>query len=435
MEAFSEQRRGAFLYVAAFLANAFLVGVALDALIGLADDLVIHSGDASALLTVRTVVSVAVQGLTILVLFLVIFVPHLPKRVLLVPLLVQLWLILGAFGIDWSTSDRSTWVQLGLIQLAAAAAAFLVAKLTTGHWFLAAARLPHKGALVLRTLIAIPVSLAVAAVLIVTVSVVGVAAYVEDLSGGYLQFASRGVEVRETAMRRDGKTVHLVAMVHFADASFYREVYASIPNDALILAEGVTDREGRLTRGLSYANAAQALGLETQGVLEQLMGPAEPEPEEAEEETPSTEAATSPAAEPPQPRTRPTVVRADIDISDFREITIRFISMVGEIYASPTASAAFEKFSAFTSSFTDDDMKIVMEDLVDKRNAKALAEFDKRLADYDTIFIPWGALHMPKLEQSLKERGFEVERQRMIPVAYYATILDALTRQPAAAAR
>jgi len=55
-------------------------------------------------------------------------------------------------------------------------------------------------------------------------------------------------------------------------------------------------------------------------------------------------------------------------------------------------------------------MKTVMEDLVDKRNAKVLAEFDKRLDRYDTVVVPWGALHMPKLERSLKDRGFKIER-------------------------
>ncbi len=438
MEAFSEQRRGAFLYTAAFLANVFLIAVALDAIVGLADDLLIHSPDASAFASGRTAISVAVLALTILTLFLVIFVPHLPKRVLLPPLLVQFWLIFGAFPLDWSPSDRSTWVQLGVIQLAAVAAAFLIAKFTTGHWLLAASRLPHKGALVLHTLIAIPVSFVAMVVLVVAVSIGGLIAYVEELSGGYLQFTGQGVQVRETVMRRDGKTVHLIAMVHFGEPSFYQEVYASIPKDALVLAEGVTDREGRLTHGLSYKNAAQALGLETQGILEELMGPAEPAPEDAEGKAQPPESAASPPApsvEPPQQRARPTVIRADIDISEFREITIRFIGKVGEIYASPTAGEALEKLSTFTSSFTDDDMKIVMEDLVDKRNAKALAEFDKRLGDYETVVIPWGALHMPKLEQSLKDRGFKVQSQRMVTVARYGTIVGALSRQPAAAAR
>jgi uncharacterized protein YbaP (TraB family) len=120
-------------------------------------------------------------------------------------------------------------------------------------------------------------------------------------------------------------------------------------------------------------------------------------------------------------------VRADIDVSEFSELTIRFVSRVGEIYASATFNEALQKLTAIMGEFSEAEIALVMDDLVRRRNDKVLAELDRRLAEFDTVFIPWGALHMPGLEAGLKQRGFRIERQRMAVVARYETILGGLS--------
>jgi hypothetical protein len=135
------------------------------------------------------------------------------------------------------------------------------------------------------------------------------------------------------------------------------------------------------------------------------------------------------ADEPPAIKDRPDVVRADVDVSELSEPTVRFIRTVGEVYGSKNFSEALKRLSAVGNEFTDDQIKAVMEELIHKRNDKALAALDKRLADYNTVFIPWGGQHMPDFEAALKDRGFRIESQRMLPLARYQTILNALVGQ------
>src|SRR5262249_43561063 len=104
------ERRGWFLSLAVVLANAWVLLILVDAGLALVDDLVLHSADTSALFGLRITTGLLGLLLTVVVLLLVIFVPQLPKRVLLPTLLIELWLIFGAYPIPWSVGDRSTWV-------------------------------------------------------------------------------------------------------------------------------------------------------------------------------------------------------------------------------------------------------------------------------------------------------------------------------------
>ena len=49
----------------------------------------------------------------------------------------------------------------------------------------------------------------------------------------------------------------------------------------------------------------------------------------------------------------------------------------------------------------------VMTDIIDKRNEAVIASLSKTLQHYDTIIIPWGAMHMPGIEAAILEQGFK----------------------------
>jgi hypothetical protein len=136
-------------------------------------------------------IGAVVLALTVLVLLLVIFVPQLPKLVLLPTLAIELWLISGAIPIAWSLDDRSTWVPLELIHLGAAVLALVISKLMFGGWLIAASRLRAGRSSALRTLIAIPVALAALLVLGVGLLAGAVVVYVQDQTKGYLQWSER----------------------------------------------------------------------------------------------------------------------------------------------------------------------------------------------------------------------------------------------------
>src|SRR5262249_9675835 len=147
------------LVLVVFATNAFLIAFAADAVLSLLADGTGMAPD--AFLGVRTTVGLIASFFGIVALFAVIFVPQLPKSVLVPPLVIILWEVFGAPPFAWSFTDRSTWVPIDIVQLLVAAGAFLIARARTGGWLLAASRLPRKGHLLLRTLIAIPVAVVV----------------------------------------------------------------------------------------------------------------------------------------------------------------------------------------------------------------------------------------------------------------------------------
>lgn len=420
-----QSRYGLPLFVA--LANAFLFISALSAATGLLDSIVLKSSMDSAFFLFRIQLGGLAAVLTMLTLAQIVLVPQLPKLTLLPPLLAALWQLAGAPGISWSLSDHASLARLDGIMLGATAAGMLMNKLNLGTWFIRTIDLPVHERLFTRTLIAGPI----AALLLVVVGVVALVAaiptYIEQESRGYLHFASKGLEVRETVMRKGDSEVRLVGMVHIGEPEFYRQLYAGIPPQALILAEGVTDRENRMKAKPSYDNAARGLGLQSQGEFQSLLAG-------------SNIVEAAPPAAPPAPGTppavatpalpvvagKPSVVFADVDVSELSPETLSFIEAAGSIFQSATLSEAAGKYMEITGRFTEPQIRAVMEELVKKRNAHALAALDRHVARFNLIYLPWGALHMPDFEDRLVARGYRVVSSRMIPIAKYETIMNGL---------
>jgi hypothetical protein len=246
---------------------------------------------------------------------------------------------------------------------------------------------------------------------------------VEKQTQGYLQFTSSGVEVRETILQRGTKTVRLIGMVHIGEPKFYETLYASFPATALVLAEGVTDREGKLADSFSYKGLAEVLGLKVQPQLVE-----QAQHGDGKAGTAKTKPGDVPAGpiSIPATATRPRIIYADADVSDFSPTTVRFLGKVGEIYGSQSFSELLTRLNAVGEEFSEHDLSGVFEDILTKRNARVLAEFDERVGAYDNIILPWGAQHMPGLEAALVQRGFRIQSQRMLAVAKYQTIIDRL---------
>ena len=212
------------------------------------------------------------------------------------------------------------------------------------------------------------------------------------------------------------------------EPEFYDSLYASFPSDALVLAEGVSDRDNRLASNLSYQRLAKVLGLEQQPIL---LPSQQPEIAEAGEESRdggfpldvdegaiSTEVRTA--------KVSPDVVYADADLADFSETTIDFLNEVAVIYDSRNIEEVLERFQVFEEKFTDEDVEAVYEDIIFKRNERLISALDANLNRYDTIVIPWGAMHMPDLEMKLFEREFKQMSERALPLVRYQTVLTQL---------
>lgn len=415
MEAATKDGRGAVLTFFTFIANVYLAAFAMDAVVSVIDELTRVEGATRPLSALRDAVAGSVIVFSLVMVFVVTFVPQLPK-VLFVPLIgAVLWFALGAP--PFSPTTPETQLFLSLCQLLLAGLAFLYAQMTTGGWFLTAESLPRRKYLFLRIVAASFVTLTLIPIGLVAFGVAAVVSYTENETKGYLQFTWSDVRVRESILRKDNKTVHLVATAHIAEAQFYETLYRDIPPNAVILAEGISDKKRLLGVVTAQNDAAKSLGLESQQVFETLLGP----PVSETEEKPATGA---PPKEAGQPKTRPDVVRADVDVSDLSETTIR--CMREDLKFAQSSFDELMQVEPTTIQCTEADRKVYFAEILYKRNQKVLSEFDKRLAKYDVFVVPWGALHMPDLEKGFKARGFRIERARMLTLARYQTVAGRL---------
>ena len=419
-----QSRYGLPIFVA--LANAFLFVAALNAAVGLLDNLVLKSAMDSAFFMFRLQLGGLAAVLTLLMLAQIILVPQLPKLTLLPPLLVALWQLAGAPGLSWSMSDHASLARLDGIMLGVTGFGLLINKLNLGSWFIRTIDLPVHERLFVRTLIAGPIAALLLVVFGVVALIAAIPTYIEQESRGYLHFAANGLEVRETVMKKGESEVRLVGMVHIGEREFYRQLYAGIPPQALILAEGVTDRDNRMKAKPSYDNAARGLGLQSQGEFQSLLaGSNILEAAPAAPPAPGTQpAAVTPAL--PVVAGKPSVVFADVDVSELSPETLAFIEAAGSIFQSATLSEAIGKYVDVTGRFTEPQIRAVMEELVKTRNAHALAALDRHATRFNLIYLPWGALHMPDFEDRLVARGYRVVSSRMIPIAKYETIMNGL---------
>jgi hypothetical protein len=55
---------------------------------------------------------------------------------------------------------------------------------------------------------------------------------------------------------------------------------------------------------------------------------------------------------------------------------------------------------------------IIMDDILHRRNMGVIRHLEKALVRYDTVVIPWGALHMKEIEAEVLKRGFKLQEER-----------------------
>jgi len=402
------------LAIPVFIANAFLLVTLTATALGVVDGLLFQSPTAGTLFALRTQLSGLSLILGFIVLALLILVPHLPKLTLLPAVLVMIWQMAGAPGVSWSMTDPSTMLPIEAIALVSVILGLVMNRLSYGTFLIRTADLPVYERLVVRTLIAAPIAALVLLIVPVAAIVTAIPVMLQQQTAGYLRFGNEGLEVRETVLTKGDREVRLVGMVHIGDPQFYRDLYASIPPKALVLAEGVTDRAGVLKASPSYENAARGLGLESQGDFQEML--------RTSNRLDLPPDAPQPAVDP----AKPFVVFADADISDLAPGTRRFIEAVGSIFQSNSLDEALQKYAGITQAFTQAEMMAAMDELLIARNQKALAALDKYESQFSLIYLPWGAAHMPDFEKQLKARGYVVKSSSLRQIARYETVIGAL---------
>jgi hypothetical protein len=226
--------------------------------------------------------------------------------------------------------------------------------------------------------------------------------FLENKTSGYMRLAPDGIYMTERVYRHDNKTIRLVGMIHVGEKEYYDDLVGSVwPGRTLVLAEGVTDKKKLLKNKFGYGKMAGFFGLTSQEKLHfkgRLI-------EAGETEERGFEGGESGTAD---------ILRADVDISAFHPSTINFLNTYGR-YLNDSASfaGALKEFKTWANRNVTPEMnKTLMDDILYLRNREVIRHLEKALCRYDTIVIPWGALHMTEIEESVLRRGFVLQEER-----------------------
>lgn len=234
----------------------------------------------------------------------------------------------------------------------------------------------------------------------IPITVAGIAKGFENFAGDYVDIGLGGVELKERMFAKDGKTVHLVGMVHIADKQFYAAMdqrLAAPEGRHLVLTEGVTDDEKLLPEsfrsGETYAKLAEKLGLTPQRPERPAAAPA------------AAVAERDAWAEAWKAR-GVTFMNADIDMAEldkkYLDTLVALLEMMDVdsllelLIINPADMDAVGIHDAF------------VEGLLKQRNDRLMEVLAEQLPNADVVHIPWGAAHLPDVEQRLRAEGYEM---------------------------
>lgn len=234
--------------------------------------------------------------------------------------------------------------------------------------------------------------------LLLSYSVAG--SLIEEYTAGFVRLKPNGLYMIEKIYVQGDQQIRLVGMIHMGRQDYYQELSDSFnAGHTLLLAEGISDAQGLLTDKFSYGKLADLLGLTSQ---EQLRFPGRLIEAEQLGRPNATEAGT------------PDILRADIDLQEFDPRTIEVLNAIGtHLLNNSSLRGGYQDFSEWAAQHVTPEVnRIVMDDLLQKRNRSVLSYLSEGLQNYRTLVIPWGALHMPGIETAVKQRGFELQNSR-----------------------
>ncbi len=366
-------------------ANTWLLAFTLSSVAALLD----AGFDAGRLIALTRGGLFGVVLLTSPVLYLALVSPSLPKSVFLPPLL---WIPFSLCG----GMPLPLWVSFSQLDLAVSGAQFGVAilavlrvRVSYGTWWLpvtGTARFEPRHALEYAAICGLAVPLALA--LYVSSSA---AMLLDRTTGGFVRLDFQGIHAEERRYVRGDSTVRLIPMVHVGRAGYYDEVLESLPKeDSIILAEGMRDENDRLSRDFSYAAVASALGLESQ-----REGLAHAEGHRVE--------------------------NADLDVSALSPETLELVESAAAVLSAPTPEERADAWDRVNDLVRSPGVvERAAAEVIGMRNRHLLERIDESLSRYALVVVPWGAAHMPELEQGLLQRDFKLDGRSSRAVVLFA---------------
>jgi hypothetical protein len=378
-------------------ANFYIILFLVDATLSLVDELLVAASSPLPLFSgVRFFVAYLVIALS-MVLFACLGVDRrLPKRVFLPLTLYISWCTLALWPLSGVIDRESLALVSSVGQLLVGGLAIVLLRGLGGHNLLTREHFRRPMFSLGNTLGFTFISLLLSPFFLVFSGLAATSYYLEQQTAGYLRISPVGIYMSERSYHLDDKMVRLAGMMHVGSEDYYEDLARSMSAEGtIILAEGVTDRDQLLKSPFNYNKLAGVLGLSSQ--------------EKMKIDGNRIELADLGTLQRrPGAQNKPDIVLADIDLNRFNPKTVEFLNELGRtLLGGKPLLEALVGYNAWASeNMTEEAIAGVMADIIDKRNEVVIDGMIRSLVRYNTIIIPWGAMHMPAIEAAVVEQGF-----------------------------
>jgi len=378
-------------------ANLFLILFLADGAISVLDELLMAASGMHLLIQPRNLMAYAVLFLSVPFFIAMGLDRRIPKRIFLPMASYAMWGGLMFWPMPLHIPEGVLGMLMSLGQLGIGLAGVRAIRKRSDHAFLLSPSMVQGPWFSLKnTLAYFSASVLIIPVLLCLIGFSAFATFVEAKTEGFMRITATGLYMNEKIYVKNGKTLRLIPMIHIGRTDYYDEIGASITNGrTLILAEGVSDDEGLLKTRFSYDKMGEILGLDTQ---ERMQIDATYISRDLK------------LLDPLDANTRkPHIVSADIDLSDVSPATIVFINtLANALLNSDSPVDGWKQYTAWIDSQMNDELALadITHDIFTRRNQTLIAMLHKALPHYDTLIVPWGALHMAEIEKEAQRLGF-----------------------------
>jgi hypothetical protein len=298
-----------------------------------------------------------------------------PWKTLAVPLLFVFWASMAFLPLPAITSSEKLFRFAAYAQLLIAGCSLWATRVRfpRGRWVIPAEAFAGSAFSISRMIGATLIKLLVLCPILIIYLCACLVWSLGRMSHGFITISEDGLYTEKRIYDYQGKKIHLLPTVHIASPDFYGNLIKDLPRkDAVILPEGVTDRNKLIRDGLDYSGPADSVGLATQPSLVDL--------------------------------SNLTFRACDVDVSEFSQSTLRDLESISKCLKKWTdgdQSGCLQQLSILERPNLDS----LKTDLLDNRNAKVNEALVEALKEFNHVGIPWGAAHMPGIEENVLKMG------------------------------
>jgi hypothetical protein len=378
-------------------ANIYIVLFLIDAGLSLIDELLQASSSPLAFLTeIRFFVASVVITLSMVLYACLGIDRRLPKRIFLPLTLFASWSALSMWPLSGMVPRETFGITVAICQVVLGFIVIILLRNLGGRALLTEEQFQTPMFGLRNTLGFTAINLLLTPFLLIFTSLAVTSYYLEEQTAGFLRLSPVGIHMTERSYHLEDKEIRLAGMMHIGKEDYYEDLAESIPTErAIILAEGVTDQDRLMESQFNYSKLAGIIGLISQDKM-RLDGNVV----DLDYLDVTGEIIREPG--------KPDIANADIDLNRFDPKTIEFLNALGRsLFGDKPLAEGLAEYNLWVEeNMSEEGVAGIMVDILDKRNDAVIASMVKTLQRYDTIIIPWGAMHMPAIEAAVLAQGF-----------------------------